>query len=188
MNKNIEDYVKVYRDVLDKEFCTDLTTKLDEYDWQKHSYYDAISNTSSSYKNDLSIAHGFGLPEESTAIMKKTWDCIHKYITELDFHWFCAWSGFTDVRYNRYDSGTEMRIHCDHIHSMFDGERKGVPILTVLGSLNDNYTGGEFIMWDNEPVEIPAGSIAIFPANFLYPHAVKPINEGIRYSFVSWVW
>ncbi len=26
---------------------------------------------------------------------------------------------------------------------MFDGEKKGIPILTVIGTLNDDYDGGE---------------------------------------------
>ena len=30
-------------------------------------------------------------------------------------------------------------LHADHIHSMFDGEKKGIPILSVLGVLNDDY-------------------------------------------------
>ena len=38
-----------------------------------------------------------------------------------------------------------MAEHCDHIHSIFEGERKGIPVMTALGSLNDDYMGGEFL-------------------------------------------
>ena len=78
--------------------------------------------------------------------------------------------------------------HCDHIHSLFDGERKGVPILSIVGALNNDYTGGEFIMWNEEKIELPAGSVMIFPSSFLYPHEVRPVITGTRYSFVQWVW
>jgi predicted 2-oxoglutarate/Fe(II)-dependent dioxygenase YbiX len=71
---------------------------------------------------------------------------------------------------------------------MFDGSRKGVPVLTVLGALNDDYEGGELVMWNDTQIELTAGKIMIFPSNFLYPHEVKIVKEGIRYSFVSWVW
>jgi predicted 2-oxoglutarate/Fe(II)-dependent dioxygenase YbiX len=71
---------------------------------------------------------------------------------------------------------------------MFDGERKGVPVLTVLGSLNNDYTGGEFVMWEDEVIDLPAGAIAVFPSNFMYPHEVRPVKTGVRYSYVSWAW
>ena len=60
--------------------------------------------------------------------------------------------------------------------------------LTLLGTLNDDYEGGEFVIWGDKEVEIPPGSIAVFPSNFLYPHKVNPVISGVRYSYVSWVW
>jgi predicted 2-oxoglutarate/Fe(II)-dependent dioxygenase YbiX len=71
---------------------------------------------------------------------------------------------------------------------MFDGERKGIPILSVLGILNDNYEGGEFIMFDDYKINLKMGDVLIFPSIFLYPHKVKSVNKGTRYSFISWVW
>jgi len=32
------------------------------------------------------------------------------------------------------------------------------------------------------------GEMIIFPSNFLFPHEIKPIKKGTRYSFVSWVY
>ena len=81
-----------------------------------------------------------------------------------------------------------MRPHCDHIHDLFDGNTKGIPILSIVGSLNNDYNGGDFIMWGNQKIEIPAGSIIVFPSNFMYPHCVTQVTEGTRYSFVSWVY
>jgi predicted 2-oxoglutarate/Fe(II)-dependent dioxygenase YbiX len=78
-----------------------------------------------------------------------------------------------------------MREHYDHIHSLFDGKLKGIPILSIVGLLNDNYEGGEFLI-RREQVKLARGDILIFPSNFMYPHEVKDITKGIRYSFVSW--
>lgn len=41
---------------------------------------------------------------------------------------------------------------------MFDGNIKGIPILSVLGVLNDDYKGGEFIMFGDTELKLPAGS------------------------------
>ena len=78
-------------------------------------------------------------------------------------------------------------LHADHIHSMFDGERKGIPILSVLGVLNDDYEGGEFVLID-EKIDLSKGDIIIFPSNFMYPHKVEPVTKGTRYSYISWIW
>ena len=80
-----------------------------------------------------------------------------------------------------------MALHADHIHSIFDGERKGIPILSVLGVLNDDYEGGEFVLID-EKIDLSKGDIIIFPSNFMYPHKVEPVTKGTRYSYISWIW
>ena len=35
-------------------------------------------------------------------------------------------------------------------------------------------------------IKINKGDILIFPSNFMYPHAVKPITKGKRYSYAAW--
>ena len=91
----------------------------------------------------------------------------------------------TRVRINKYSKGQLMKPHFDHIHSIFDGERKGVPVLSFVGALNEEYEGGMFVIRDKE-IKIKTGEILIFPSNFLYPHQVTKITMGTRYSFVAW--
>ena len=81
-----------------------------------------------------------------------------------------------------------MTKHIDHIKSLFDGERKGIPVLSIIGALNNNYTGGELIFFDNYQIKLKEGDVLLFPSNFLYPHLVKPVTKGERYSFISWSW
>jgi len=92
------------------------------------------------------------------------------------------------VRFNKYEVGAQMRIHADHITTLFDGTRRGIPVLTVLGVLNEDYEGGEFVLFDNLIIPFKTGDIVVFPSNFLYPHAVQPVTKGTRYSYVSWAW
>jgi predicted 2-oxoglutarate/Fe(II)-dependent dioxygenase YbiX len=90
------------------------------------------------------------------------------------------------VSFNRYAVGTLMKEHYDHIHSIFDGDRRGIPILSIVGNLNDDYRGGEFVFFNKLEVELKKGDILIFPSSFMYPHKVNKITEGTRYSFVTW--
>jgi predicted 2-oxoglutarate/Fe(II)-dependent dioxygenase YbiX len=81
-----------------------------------------------------------------------------------------------------------MSEHCDHITGVFDGNRKGIPILSLVGLLNDDFEGGEFVMFEDEEIPFNIGDIMVFPSLFLYPHKVNPIITGTRFSMVSWVW
>jgi len=189
MKKNLGDYVKLYENFFDLDFCKETVKELDKAHWSTHAFYQSKSNDYVSYDNELSISYE-PIPQYKI-INDKVWFGIEQYILkdhEFVNEWWGGWNGYTDIRFNRYDPFTQMKIHCDHIHSMFDGERKGVPVLSVLGSLNDDYEGGEFVLWEDTVIKIPAGSLLIFPSNFLYPHEVKPVKSGVRYSYVSWVW
>jgi predicted 2-oxoglutarate/Fe(II)-dependent dioxygenase YbiX len=78
-----------------------------------------------------------------------------------------------------------MRIHYDNIHSIFDGKIKGIPIISIVGLLNENYEGAEFMLRDKE-IKLKTGDILLFPSGIVYPHKVNETKKGIRYSFVCW--
>ena len=190
MSMNVKDYVKVYDNFLDKKLCKAVAKKLKKTDWQLHTFYQAHNQSYVSFDKELSIGYGTEI-EETKEIQTKIWFAIEQYVLK-DFEymkeWFSGWNGYTQVRYNRYNTDTQMKLHCDHIHSMFDGNRKGIPTLSILGSLNDEYEGGELVFWESEAIELKTGSIMIFPSNFMYPHKVMPVTKGTRYSYVSWAW
>lgn len=186
--KNIADYVKLYHDVFLPEQCNELIEYVKGSNWEKH-HYATPDNKFSTFEDDFLTATPEG--EIVTSIQNKLWHVIYTYMAVDMLHskeWFNTWSGYTGIRINKYDTGTQMRTHCDHITSMFDGKRKGIPMLSVLGALNSDYEGGDFLMWGSFKIEIPTGSVLIFPSNFLYPHCVNKVTKGTRYSFVSWVW
>jgi hypothetical protein len=187
MDRNIESYAKVFN-VLDKEKC-ELAVKLlkeNEEEFEIHTFYDSMTETTKSYDNELSCS--FSNIETKKYFMDRIYFSLGKYMEELKSPYLSGWKGYSELRFNKYDTNTQMREHCDHIHSMFDGKRKGIPILSIVGVLNDDYKGGEFIMWQDTEIKLKTGDILIFPSVFLYPHKVNLVTEGKRYSFVSWTW
>jgi predicted 2-oxoglutarate/Fe(II)-dependent dioxygenase YbiX len=181
-------YLKRYDNFFDEKFCSTVVDKLKILEWKSHEYF-TKDQEYITYDDDLKISYeNF---EEKNIISAALTSVIQKYIfvdMPPSFSWFKNYNGYSNIRFNKYDVGTQMRPHCDHIHDLFDGERKGVPILSIVGSLNNDYAGGDFIMWGNQKIEIPAGSIIVFPSNFMFPHCVTNVTAGTRYSFVSWVW
>jgi len=189
MSMDVRDYLKVYDEFLDKSLCKKIISQLKKADWRTHAFYQSRDNNYVSFDKELSIS--YLQTAETIELQRKIWFAIERYILK-DFsfmtNWFSSWNGYSHVRFNRYNVDTRMEEHCDHIHSMFDGERKGIPVLSILGSLNDNYRGGDLIFWQDQKIELKAGSIMIFPSNFMYPHKVLEVTKGVRYSYVSWAW
>lgn len=132
---------------------------------------------------------------------KETADKLFEYVISSfeDYYKICKEISNHDIfsgvihqccppRLNRYNPGTLMRPHYDHIHNLFDGQRKGIPVLSLIGVLNEDYDGGELTFFDDYELKTQAGDIIVFPSCFLYPHYVKEVTKGSRYSFVSWGW
>ena len=93
----------------------------------------------------------------------------------------------TPFRLNKYSVGGFMSRHIDNIHHSH-GQQYGFPHCTMLLYLNDNYQGGEIEMCNGLISKKPkAGTIVAFPSNFMYPHEVKPVTEGDRYTVMVWL-
>ena len=188
---SIKDYIKVFN-VLDTKQCQNILNILKEYDWEKHKWnnYKTGKSTSEPTKElDITYPTKFLEKEMAKVISNALLDYQNYFILEErnkdeNLKYFLHKS--TPVRFNRYPTGTMMRKHYDHIHSIFEGENKGVPIVSIVGVLNDDYEGGDFVFNGNHEVKLKTGDILIFPSNFLYAHEVKEITKGTRYSYVSW--
>ena len=162
--------------------------------WEKHDWYNSHDDTfgKPSGDNEPEIIWDVLCSDKVTkinqAIIKRLYVAILEYIESLKFGWYNEWTGYSALKFIRYYPNQTMKNHCDHIHSLFDGERKGVPVLSIIGILNDDYEGGELIMFEDKKIDTKAGDLLIFPSNFLYPHEITPVTKGVRYSYVSWVW
>lgn len=178
----LENYILVQNSV-PLHLCGDLLPIIKSLNWKKHSWYNNVSSSQYSYEDkELNIAMaGSFLDTNLRPYVTKT---INNYCENIVGKPIV--SQFGEVRFNHYPTGTTMRQHFDHIHSLFDGARKGIPVLSIVGALNDDYQGGEFIFFGDYEVKLKIGDIMIFPSSFMYPHEVKEVTEGNRYSFVSW--
>jgi len=187
MNQELSSYIKIYKNIIPKSVCDTSINYLSNVNWVSNEFYNYVNNNSVIQIEDKSKYH------ESDCVINKelmdiSFNILKKYVKDLNFSWFNQWSGISHPRYNYYEKNSEMSFHCDHIHSLFDGERKGIPTLSIVGCLNENYTGGEIEFFGNTEYKLNRGDIVIFPSNFLYPHKVKTIISGERYSYAIWVW
>lgn len=191
-NPNVEDYVLVAKSIVPKDLCKNLIKDLKKYkkDWFEHTWtqYTGEGETTMKGGNKFELANCYLKTENHQKLMDITYKVIEGYVNNFNYPWFSSWAGFSDLRYNIYKKNKTMANHCDHITSLFTGARKGIPILSIVGVLNHDYEGGEFIMFNNKQYDLKQGDVLVFPSNFMYPHKVKSVTKKVRYSYVSWVW
>ena len=194
MNLNIDYYLRKYDGFLSHQECNQVIDEIEKQEWTKHSFY--LPNHPELIIHPHELDNLFDVDsklQSSKIINERISRCFQQYINDHDApDYFGRMNASSYVRFNRYKVGQAMTPHVDHIHTLFmkEGETtpKGVPILSMVGSLNDDYEGGEFVMWENRIIPIPKGSVIIFPSNFLYPHHVEFVKKGTRHTFVSWAW
>jgi predicted 2-oxoglutarate/Fe(II)-dependent dioxygenase YbiX len=185
-------FVKVYK-VFDPKFCADLIRSVEEADWTTHSYYnDEFSRMHPCHMLSLGQEKTLKSTDIQSIPLKKVLDyeipkILDQYIGHdmQDMTWFKTCSGITPFRLNKYEQSASMSTHWDYMTGITKGA--GTPILSMLGSLNEGYEGGELRIC-NKHIKLDVGHVVVFPSNFLYPHEVKQVTFGTRYSIAAWAW
>jgi predicted 2-oxoglutarate/Fe(II)-dependent dioxygenase YbiX len=94
-------------------------------------------------------------------------------------------SKFNEINILRYENQGHYKPHVD---DCINHHRT----LSIILLLNDDYEGGELIFKsvdlqkDLHIIDVKKNRAVLFPSNFMYPHTVKPVTKGTRYSIVSW--
>ena len=89
-----------------------------------------------------------------------------------------------DIEILKYENTGFYTWHVDHFAS--------IPrTMSCILLLNNDYEGGNLCFRNPDgsgewEVDVKPNRMIIWPSNFLYPHTVKPVTKGKRYSVVAW--
>jgi hypothetical protein len=108
---------------------------------------------------------------------------LKRYPTDtkaLDFNF----KTINDIEILKYENTGFYTWHTDHFA---DHPRT----MSCILLLNNDYEGGNLCFRNPDgsgewEVEVKPNRMIIWPSNFLYPHTVKPVTKGTRYSVVAW--
>ena len=186
---NLKDHIFEY-DLLSDQECDQIVSILDDNEWRDFCWYN------SDYEQ-------VDIDKQSKMLSTRNNDAteiIQPHINDKLFHAFhekyhdssittgdSFWENCSGIKFNKYNVGDYLSPHHDHIRDFFEGQFRGIPVTSVVGTLNDDYEGGEFVFWGDYKVEIKKGSVLAFPSIYLFPHEVTPVTKGVRYSWISWI-
>ena len=183
-NLQLKNFIHIERGLIPKDTCRFVIDSIKNESWNSHSW--STDGTDS-----------FSYPTKELDVLEPTPDLedILNPLISLSVKYYNDFIGsekvsqvtcFSPVRFNRYQKGQTMRIHCDHIKTLFEGEVRGIPVLSIIINFNDYYKGGDLIFWDDYKVDLGEGDVVVFPSLFLFPHRIEEVTENIRYSGVAW--
>lgn len=184
--KQLYEYIHLMKGVLPEEFCDDAIKKYSgRNDWIEHAWtsYDPNKTMNISTRRDKELLNLAFEGEHLDYLSKKCNQWISSYMNRHPEHIQIRHT--SEFRINRYVTGTSMSVHSDNIVSLFE-TGSGSPVLSIVGCLNNDYEGGEFIMFDDLKINIKKGDVLIFPSAFMYRHRVETVTKGERWSFVTW--
>jgi hypothetical protein len=119
----------------------------------------------------------YALPQVLADMNSAVW---HK-LTEYATRWQFSFVDVESVSVQRYEPGQKYDVHYD------DGQLQTPRVVSALLYLNDVDGGGETYFPEFDFKITPkAGTIAVFPSNFIYRHAALPPTKGLKYAAAYW--
>jgi Rps23 Pro-64 3,4-dihydroxylase Tpa1-like proline 4-hydroxylase len=185
----IKNFIKIYDDVLPLNVLSNLIRFANVSSFQetkigggeeikidfniRRTYALALSNLN----NSMSNVHWFNILyfyfNKNLKQYKFDTNAIH-----------CEYRDIFDIEILKYENTGFYTWHVDHFSD--------IPrTMSCILLLNNDYEGGNLCFGNPDgsgewEVEVRPNRMIIWPSNFLYPHTVKPVTKGKRYSVVAW--
>ena len=183
--RNYISFVGHYKKMVNDSLCDDIMNT--DFLYSKSTYanhYGKSQDDDRVKMDEIWIRKNEKFYDKLKDIILEVTDLYSKQMEKRNKRNFVA-QMFTDFRVNKYEKGGYMSLHCDNIHHSH-GQQYGFPQASVLLFLNDDFKGGQFIVSELQ-LNISKGDVLIFPSNFMFPHEVKKVTKGTRWSIISWL-
>lgn len=187
------DFIRI-ENIIPEQFCDELVKATAEHPgWHKHSYHPSFERPTGLQFPPTEFEFLDAEDQLSLKLMPYVEQAVSSYNNFINknnsFEGYKCETGVTNctpIRFNRCKIHTLVEAHHDHIHELMGKGNKSIPSVSVVGLLNDAFTGGEFVMFKDIDMKLKKGDIIVFPSNYLYPHRVDKVTSGTRISFVTW--
>lgn len=177
-NMDLRDYIRVYDIDLPDDFLEEIL--LDK----ERNFKQATISHNSIINKSIRNCHNDNIKEDTYEfhrIKSIITTYTKQYIKDTN-------SAYLDI--NHYHDGYNIikYIPGEFYKTHVDCGPLKLRTLSIIILLNDDFQGGELQFFGGKYiVSLKKYSMVIFPSNFLFPHEVKPVISGIRYTIVSWV-
>ena len=176
--------IKNVDNLINHDFCDEIIDSYKNFNLKHLPVIDSVSTSTKINKNERNVL-GCNVHPNKYPFNKIKEQIEKAYIYYKVKFAFIKSNKINQIDLLKYEVGGAYGYHID---CYTDYSRT----TSVIINLNDDYKGGDLVFTDQNCNEIKKcnlqkGSIVFFPSNFMYPHGIKPVTEGIRYSVVAWL-
>ena len=180
----LEQYVKVFYDVVPEDLCDAIIKEYSNCgEWNPATTGGGLqTNIRNVDEISMSLDETIRDSVVRRQLDDQVFECVSgvskKYNEEFEHFQINVDTGYQLLRYK------EGQFYTQHVDSFIAQQRS----LSCSLVLNDDYEGGEFCFWDGTMMHRPPkGAAIVFPSNFMYPHEIRKVTKGERYSIITWL-
>lgn len=185
---DVKNYIFVYDDFMNLNHLSSLIKWLNKISFKE-------AETGSGLQKNIRSAGEYHLSNQSKSLTDCHWynflfskffELVKNYNGKLADQDKSCTTRVNEIIALKYEQGDYYKVHTDNF-------TKFPRTLSIILFLNDDYEGGAVsfkcarTLTEILKVKPKAGRVVIFPSNFMFPHAVENVNNGTRYSIVSWI-
>jgi predicted 2-oxoglutarate/Fe(II)-dependent dioxygenase YbiX len=185
-----EKYIKVYNNALPLKSISSLIKWLNlENEGKSFDAGKTGGHGKDSINSNIRKVQTLNLTQKSKSLTNVHWTNVliasflkaaGNYMSEFPY---CRGVKVNQLEALRYEKTGHYRYHVDS----GQGHTRTLSAILIL---NNDYEGGELCFDDKGSdfsLSVEPGSLIMWPSNFLFPHKVKPVTKGTRYSVVGWL-
>ena len=188
--QNLAQYVRVYDDVFEKEYCDDLIKLYDESLKTESPFYRRSDHRwEQDYRGfgELAITQAPGFQPYIKTYYETVARVYAHYKDIVDNEFFPDTYAFEDCRMKKYepDGHDQFGWHVD-VGDKASSSRI-IAVLTYLNDIPEGEGATKFKSNVDFTVNPKCGRIVVFPASFLYPHIGEKVVTEAKYIISSYI-
>ena len=185
----IKNFIKIYDEILPYETLSNLLR------FSNNSIFEKTKvNTGDCFEENFNIrrTYSLSLSNLNNSLTHVHWANLLYYFFKKNLDKYridnnileYIYTNVLNIEILKYEDTGFYSWHTDHFSQ--------IPrTLSCILLLNNDYEGGNLCFRNPDgsgewEVEVKPNRMIIWPSNFMYPHTVKPITKGTRYSVVAW--
>ncbi len=186
---NIKNFIKIYDEVLPWNVLSNLIRFANV-----SNFHEARIGSDAESVTDFNVRRTYtlGLSNTGVSISNVHWFNLLQFYFNKNLKQFKFDANILDYEYRniidieilKYENTGFYTWHVDHFAD--------IPrTMSCILLLNNDYEGGNLCFRNPDgseewEVDVKPNRMIIWPSNFLFPHTVKPVTKGKRYSVVAW--
>jgi hypothetical protein len=185
----IKNFIKIYDEVLPYNTLSNLIRFANVFKFEET---EVGGNNESKVDFNIRRTYGLQLSNLNNSISNVHWFNLLQFyfcknlkqykfdVNIIDYDY----PNISNIEVLKYENTGFYTWHVDHFAA--------IPrTMSCILLLNNDYEGGNLCFRNPDgsgewEVEVKPNRMIIWPSNFLYPHTVKPVTKGTRYSVVAW--